>query len=180
MFSKSVGAAVAAAVVTLSACGTTQTSQEEMAQRQTAAPSQNIVEVAVANGSFNTLVAAVKAAGLAETLAGPGPFTVFAPTDAAFATLPAGTIDMLLADKAKLSSILTYHVLAGKVGASDVTNGAKPATVNGQQLEITTSGGKVYVNGAQVIIADVQASNGVIHVIDAVLMPKTTSAAAGQ
>lgn len=179
MRSRSVGAAVAAAVVTLSACGTTQMAQEDTARKEMT-PSQNIVEVAVANGSFNTLVTAVKAAGLAETLQGPGPFTVFAPTDAAFAMLPAGTIDMLLADKARLSSILTYHVLSGKVGAAEVTNGAKPATVNGQQLDIRTSGGKVYVNGAQVIIADVPASNGVIHVIDAVLMPKATSASAGQ
>ena len=174
MFSKSVGAAAVAAVVALSACSTAKMAQQEPA------PSKNIVEVAVANGSFNTLVTAVKAAGLAETLQGPGPFTVFAPTDAAFALLPAGTIDMLLADKAKLSSILTYHVLSGKVGASDVTNGAKPATVNGQMLDITTRGGNVYVNGAQVIMADVQASNGVIHVIDAVLMPKATSSSAGQ
>ena len=176
MLRKTLGAATVAAMFSLSACGTTQVAREE------ATPSKNIVEVAVANGSFNTLVTAVKAAGLAETLQGAGPFTVFAPTDAAFALLPAGTVEMLLADKAKLSSILTYHVLSGKVGAADVTSakGAKPATVNGQMLDITVNGGKVYVNGAQVIVADVQASNGVIHVIDALLMPKTPSASAGQ
>ncbi len=134
---------------------------------------QNIVQAAVAKGSFNTLFAAVTAAGLAETLQGPGPFTVFAPTDAAFAKLPAGTIDALLADKAKLAAILTYHVLAGKVMAADIveTEGAKPATVNGQALNIVLSGGKVYVNGAQVVTADIVASNGVTHGIDAVLLP---------
>ena len=135
---------------------------------------QNIVQVAVAKGKFNTLFAAVKAAGLSETLQGPGPFTVFAPTDAAFAKLPTGTIDALLADKAKLAAILTYHVLAGKVMAADIveTDGAKPATVNGQALNIVLSGGKVYVNGAQVVTADIVASNGVTHGIDAVLLPE--------
>lgn len=143
---------------------------------------QNIVEVAVANGSFNTLVTAVKAAGLAETLMGPGPFTVFAPTDAAFAKLPAGTVQALLADKDKLASILTYHVLSGKVSAADVLagNGARPATVNGQSLDITVRDGKVYVNGANVIMADVQASNGVIHVIDAVVLPRAVAASAAK
>ncbi len=139
---------------------------------------KNIVQVAAENGNFNTLVAAVKAAGLAETLSGPGPFTVFAPTDEAFAKLPAGTIEALLADKEKLTSILTYHVISGKVVASDITssNGAKPATVNGQKLDITVRAGNVYVNGAQVTMADIQASNGVIHVINGVLLPKTEPA----
>lgn len=143
---------------------------------------KNIVEVAVENGNFKTLVAAVNAAGLAETLSGPGPFTVFAPTDAAFAKLPAGTIDALLADKEKLASILTYHVISGKVVASDITssNGAKPATINGQELDITVRGGNVYVNGAQVTMADVQASNGVIHVIDGVVLPKSEPAMSGR
>ena len=152
-----------------------------LAAAQSQKPMKNIVEVAVENGSFTTLVAAVKAAGLAETLSGTGPFTVFAPTDAAFAKLPAGTVEALLADKAKLASILTYHVLAGKVGAADVIKGggAKPKTVNGQALDISVKGGKVYVNGAQVVIADVQASNGVIHVIDAVVLPKAAHAASG-
>lgn len=143
---------------------------------------KNIVEVAVENGNFKTLVAAVNAAGLAETLSGPGPFTVFAPTDAAFAKLPAGTIDALLADKEKLASILTYHVISGKVVASDITssNGAKPATINGQELDITVRAGNVYVNGAQVTMADVQASNGVIHVIDGVVLPKSEPAMSGR
>ncbi len=143
---------------------------------------KNIVQVAVENGNFNTLVAAVNAAGLAETLSGPGPFTVFAPTDAAFAKLPAGTIDALLADKEQLASILTYHVISGKVVASDITssNGAKPATINGQKLDITVSAGNVYVNGAQVTMADVQASNGVIHVINGVLLPKPQPALSGR
>ena len=133
---------------------------------------KNIVQVAAENGNFNTLVAAVKAAGLAETLSGPGPFTVFAPTDQAFAKLPPGTISALLADKEKLASILTYHVVSGKVVASQITNGAMPVTVNGQKLDITIRGGNVFVNGAEVITADVMASNGVIHVINGVLMPK--------
>ncbi|MDQ6829432.1 MAG: fasciclin domain-containing protein [Gemmatimonadota bacterium] len=143
---------------------------------------KNIVQVAVEAGNFNTLVAAVKAAGLAETLQGAGPFTVFAPTDAAFAKLPAGTVDALLKDKDKLASILTYHVVSGKVMAADVVkaNGAKPATVNGQALDIVVRGGKVYVNGAQVVTADIVASNGVIHVIDAVLMPKMAPVPAGR
>ena len=145
-------------------------------------PMKNIVQVAVEAGSFNTLVAAVKAAGLVETLSGPGPFTVFAPTDAAFAKLPAGTIDALLADKEKLTSILTYHVLSGKVMAADIVkpNGAKPKTVNGLPLDIVVRGGKVYVNGVNVVTADVQASNGVIHIIDAVLMPQTAPASAAR
>ncbi|MDQ2664810.1 MAG: fasciclin domain-containing protein [Gemmatimonadota bacterium] len=137
-------------------------------------PMKNIVQVAVEAGQFNTLAAALKAAGLIETLEGPGPFTVFAPTDAAFAKLPAGTVEGLLADKEKLTSILTYHVVSGKVMAADIvkSNGAKPKTVNGQELDIVVRDGKVYVNGAQVVTADVQASNGVIHIIDGVLLPK--------
>lgn len=139
---------------------------------------KNIVQVAVEAGGFSTLVAAVKAANLVETLSGTGPFTVFAPSDAAFAKLPAGTVEALLQDKEKLSKVLTLHVLTGKVDAATVikANGAKPATVNGQPLDITVRGGKVYVNGAQVTTADIQASNGVIHVIDAVLMPKASGA----
>ena len=137
------------------------------------APKQNIVEVAVAAGSFNTLVAAVKAAGLVETLSGPGPFTVFAPSDAAFAKVPKATLDGLLADQAALRSVLTFHVIPGRVGAADIvrSNGAKPKTVNGQPLDIVVRDGKVYVNGAQVVTADIPASNGVIHVIDTVLLP---------
>ncbi len=134
---------------------------------------KTIVDVAVENGSFKTLVTALKAADLVGALSGKGPFTVFAPTDAAFAKLPAGTIDALLKDPKKLASILTYHVVSGKVMAADVIkgNGAKPATLNGAALDITVKGGKVYVNGAQVTMADVVGSNGVIHVIDAVVLP---------
>src|SRR5690242_11132028 len=145
-------------------------------------PMNNIVQVAVEAGSFNTLVAAVKAAGLVETLSGPGPFTVFAPTDAAFAKLPSGTVTTLLADKEQLTGILTYHVVSGKVMAADIikSNGATPTTVNGLPLDIVVRGGKVYVNGVNVVTADVEASNGVIHIIDAVLMPKTAPAPAGR
>ena len=134
---------------------------------------KTIVDVAVENGSFKTLVTALKAADLVGALSGKGPFTVFAPTDAAFAKLPAGTIDALLKDPKKLASILTYHVVSGKVMAADVIkgNGAKPATLNGAALDITVKGGKVSVNGALVTTADVVGSNGVIHVIDAVVLP---------
>ena len=143
---------------------------------------KNIVQVATEAGSFSTLVTAVKAAGLVETLSGPGPFTVFAPTDAAFAKLPAGTVTALLANTDQLTSILTYHVLSGKVAAADIikSNGATPKTVNGLPLDIAVRGGKVYVNGVQVVTADVQASNGVIHVIDAVLLPQASPAPAGR
>lgn len=145
-------------------------------------PMKNIVQVAVEAGNFNTLVAAVKAAGLAETLQGPGPFTVFAPTDAAFAKLPAGTVEGLLENTEQLSSILTFHVVSGKVMSDEIVkaNGASPSTVNGQPLDIVLRNGKVYVNGAQVVTADIVASNGVIHVIDSVLLPKAEPAAAGR
>ena len=145
-------------------------------------PMKNIVEVAVEAGSFKTLVAAVQAAGLAETLQGTGPFTVFAPTDAAFAKLPAGTVTALLADKEKLASILTFHVVGGKVMAADIVkaNGATPKTVNGLPLDIAVRDGKVYVNGVNVVTADVQASNGVIHVIDTVLLPQSAPVPAGR
>jgi uncharacterized surface protein with fasciclin (FAS1) repeats len=134
---------------------------------------QNIVAVASGAGESKTLVAAVKAAGLVETLKGQGPFTVFAPTDGAFAKLPKGTVEELLKpeNKAKLTSILTYHVIAGKVMSSQVKTMMVP-TVNGQQLDIKVNGGKVMVNDATVVKADIPASNGVIHAIDTVLMPK--------
>lgn len=146
------------------------------------APMKNIVQIAAEAGSFNTLVAAVKAAGLAETLQGAGPFTVFAPTDAAFAKLPAGTVDALLADTPKLASILTYHVVSGKVMAGDIvkSHGAMPTTVNGLPLDIVVRDGKVFVNGAQVVTADIVASNGVIHVIDTVLLPSAAPVGAGR
>ena len=132
---------------------------------------ENIVEIAVSNGNFTTLVAAVQAAGLVETLSGPGPFTVFAPTDEAFAKLPAGTIEALLADTDKLTAILTYHVVAGRVMASDVVKLNSAATVNGQNVEIMVHDGKVMINDATVVMTDIEASNGVIHVIDTVILP---------
>ena len=134
---------------------------------------KDIVAVAASAGSFKTLVAAVKAAGLVETLQGTGPFTVFAPTDDAFAKLPAGTVETLLRpeNKAKLVAILTYHVVPGKVMAADVKT-MKAKTVNGQALSIKVADGKVTVDNATVIKTDVAASNGVIHVIDTVVLPK--------
>ena len=131
---------------------------------------KDIVDTAVAAGSFKTLATALQAAGLVDTLKGPGPFTVFAPTDAAFAKVPKATLDALLADKAKLTAVLTYHVVAGKVMAADVKAG-KVKTVQGQDLTIGTMGG-VTVNGAKVTQTDIVADNGVIHVIDTVLLPK--------
>ena len=137
----------------------------------TATIHQDIVDIAVANGSFKTLVAAVAAAGLVETLKGEGPFTVFAPTDAAFAKLPAGTVEALLQDQAKLTAILTYHVVPGTVLAADVVKLTSATTVQGGTVAIATRDGKVMINGAEVLAADVIASNGVIHVIDSVLLP---------
>ena len=134
-------------------------------------PSKDIVDTAVGAGSFNTLVAAVKAAGLVDTLKSPGPFTVFAPTDAAFAKLPQGTVEALLKDKEKLSAILTYHVVAGKMMASDVVASKSLKTVQGQLLKISTDGG-AKVNGAAIVKTDIDTSNGVIHVIDTVLLPE--------
>lgn len=146
------------------------------------ATTKDIVQVATDAGSFTTLLTAVKAAGLVETLKGPGPFTVFAPNDAAFAKLPKGTVEGLLADKTALSSVLTFHVISGRVMAGDIVRGkgAKPKTVNGQDLDIQVRDGKVFVNGAQVLTADIAASNGVIHVIDGVLLPKPSAPASGR
>ena len=136
------------------------------------AQDMDIVDTAVGAGTFTTLVAAVTAAGLVETLKGEGPFTVFAPTDAAFAALPAGTVEDLLKpeNKDKLVALLTYHVVAGKVMSTDLTEGMKAATVNGAEVTITLDGG-AKVNGATISTADIVAKNGVIHVIDAVIMP---------
>ena len=138
-----------------------------------AKPAGDIVAVASSAGSFNTLVAAVKAAGLAETLQGKGPFTVFAPSDEAFAKLPAGTVESLLLpeNKDKLVSILTYHVVPGKVLAADVKTSQAP-TANGRTLPLVVAGGKVTAGGANVVATDVAASNGVIHVIDSVVIPQ--------
>ena len=159
-----------ATALTLSACG----SDEEMATEEVAEETMSpgtIVDVAIAAGNFNTLVAAVTAAELVETLSGTGPFTVFAPTDEAFAALPAGVLDALLLpeNKALLTQILTYHVVSGMVMAADVTDG-EVATVEGQKVKLSTMGG-VMVNQATVVAADVMASNGVIHAIDAVILP---------
>jgi len=132
-----------------------------------------IVAVAAGNPDFSTLVAAVKAAGLVDTLNSAGPFTVFAPTNAAFAKLPAGTVESLLKpeNKAKLTAILTYHVVAGKVTAADVVKLKSAETVNGKAVKITTGDRGVMVNDATVTATDIKASNGVIHVIDSVLIP---------
>ena len=139
-----------------------------------AAPKKNIVETAVAAGDFKTLVAALKAAGLVDTLNGPGPFTVFAPTDAAFAKLPAGTLQDLLKpeNKEKLVAILTYHVVAGDVMAKDVVKMTEAKTLSGKDVKISVRDGKVKINDATVIKADIGCSNGVIHVIDSVLIPQ--------
>lgn len=131
---------------------------------------KDIVDTAVASGSFKTLVTALQAAGLVETLKGKGPFTVFAPTDEAFAKVPKADLDALIADKAKLTTVLTYHVVAGKVMAADVVKLKSAKTVEGEMVKIDTSSG-VKINGANVVKADVEASNGVIHVIDSVLLP---------
>jgi uncharacterized surface protein with fasciclin (FAS1) repeats len=133
---------------------------------------KDIVDTAVAAGDFSSLVTAVKAAGLVETLKGEGPFTVFAPTDAAFAKVPTDTLNALLADKAALANVLTYHVVAGNVMAADVVKLTSAVTVQGQAVSIEVKDGKVYVDGSQVVATDIKASNGVIHVIDAVILPK--------
>jgi len=137
-------------------------------------PSKDIVDTAVSAGNFKTLTTALKAAGLVETLKGKGPFTVFAPTDGAFAKLPAGTVDSLLKpeNKQKLTAILTYHVVAGNIKAADVVKLTSAKTLNGESVTIKTAGGMVMINDATVVKADITATNGTIHVIDTVLMPK--------
>jgi uncharacterized surface protein with fasciclin (FAS1) repeats len=137
------------------------------------AAEKDIVDTAVDAGQFQTLAAALGAAGLVETLKGPGPFTVFAPTDAAFAKLPAGTVEDLLKpeNKDRLTAILTYHVVPGEVMAADVVKMSEAETVNGKTVNIAVEGGTVMINDAKVAAADIQASNGVIHVIDAVILP---------
>ncbi len=135
-----------------------------------AAQAKDIVDTAVGAGKFNTLATALKAAGLVETLKGPGPFTVFAPTDEAFAKIPKADLDALLKDKAKLTAVLTYHVVPGKIMARDVKAG-NVKTVQGSELTLGTAGG-VTVDAAKVVQADITASNGVIHVIDSVVLPK--------
>lgn len=157
-------ASVLAAPGTL-ACQDAQGYSEQPAAR-------DIIETAAAAGSFNTLASAIEAAGLTETLKGEGPFTVFAPTDQAFAKLPDGTLDALLKDKARLTAILTYHVLPGRVTSGDVAGLSSAKTVNGTDLAIKVQDGKVMVGEATVTQTDIAASNGVIHVVDQVLLPQ--------
>jgi len=189
-------AVTAAAVLALGACGSSDSTDSATASSTPAASSESamespssspsesamekdIVDTAVAAGDFKTLATALTAAGLVDTLKGPGPFTVFAPTDAAFAKLPAGTLDTLLADpQGKLAPILTYHVVSGKVMAADVAtmNGQKVKTVNGAEFTVNVSGSDVSLidsagNTVKVTKTDIAASNGVIHVIDSVLLP---------
>ena len=142
------------------------------AEAEAPAATADIVDTAIAAGSFTTLVAAVEAAGLVETLKGEGPFTVFAPTDDAFAAIPKETLDALLADPSgDLTQILLYHVVPGKVMAADVTDGLEAATVQGAPVTFSIADGVVKINDATIVTTDIEASNGVIHVIDAVIMP---------
>ena len=179
--------AATASALALAACAPAETPapvveppavEEPVAEPVAEAPAQTIVDIAAGNPDFSTLVAAVQAAGLAETLSGPGPFTVFAPTNAAFAALPEGTLDSLLLpeNKDQLTQILTYHVVAGKVMAADVPPadvGVATSTVAGLDLSVRAEAdGSVKVNEATVTTADIEASNGVIHVIDTVVLPR--------
>jgi uncharacterized surface protein with fasciclin (FAS1) repeats len=168
-------AAAVAALLTLSACSS---SSDDAAETMETTSVGTVVDVAVATEGFATLVAALTAADLVSTLSGEGPFTVFAPTDAAFAALPAGVLDALLLPEnvGVLAKILTYHVVSGMVMAADITD-SDVATVEGQTVKLATMGG-VTVNGANVVIADVAASNGVIHAIDAVILPPDVDVAA--
>lgn len=176
--------AISAALI-ISSCGdgdqTTETTADTVTEATTAtdtvaAPAgpATVVDIAVGSSDHTTLVAAVKAAGLVETLSGAGPFTVFAPTNAAFEKLPKGTVESLLTPekKADLTGILTYHVVAGAFKAADLTDGQMIKTVNGKELKVTIKDGKVMINGATVTAADLVAGNGVVHVIDAVVLPK--------
>ena len=174
---KTVSVAIAAASLLVSLpvlAGESYPSTSTKPTKVSTSQKSNIVEVAVANGSFKTLVAAVKAAGLVDTLSGKGPFTVFAPTDAAFAKLPKGTVEKLLKpeNKAVLVKILTYHVVPSAVLAKDIKTGSAPVkTVEGGSITVTKKGNSVTINNSKVAVADVKASNGVIHVIDTVLLP---------
>lgn len=162
-------------IVAISCIGTAKADNcagDKDAGKQVAAKQMNIVETAAEAGSFKTLIAAVKAAGLEETLKGKGPFTVFAPTDEAFAKLPAGTVEALLKDKSKLAVILTYHVVAGKVMAADALKLTEAKTVNGQSFKIVAGKDGVMIDNAKVVKTDIVASNGVIHFIDNVILPK--------
>jgi uncharacterized surface protein with fasciclin (FAS1) repeats len=160
------------AVAAFLAFPATAAAQASQGYSPAAAAEGDIIETAGAAGSFTTLARAIEAAGLTETLKGEGPFTVFAPTDEAFAKLPEGTLDALLQDKEKLAAILTYHVVPGNVSSEDVIQLPMATTVNGRDLKIPAADGKVMVGNATVTQADIPASNGVIHVIDTVLLPE--------
>ena len=177
------GAAAIGITVLLAACGddadnaapaedVTTSAAVEQSETATAAPTSNIVETASAAGTFETLVAAVEAAGLGETLSGDGPFTVFAPTDEAFAALPEGLVAALLEEPETLAEILTYHVVAGNVLAADVVGLSEAASVNGDTIAITVDGSSVMVDGANVVTTDIATTNGTIHVIDSVILPE--------
>ncbi len=175
------GAVAMSAALLFAACGedtdssapdTTVAETTEATEAVVEAPGANIVETAVAAGSFETLVAAVQAAGLVDTLSGEGPFTVFAPTDEAFAALPEGLVAALLEDTDTLAQILTYHVVAGQVLAADVVGLTEATSVQGDTIDITVSDAGVMVDGANVVTTDILTSNGVIHVIDAVILPE--------
>jgi len=163
---------LAAVAIVVSACSSAASPSPATPAPSPSAALGDIVATADANGSFTTLITAVKAAGLVETLQGAGPFTVFAPTDAAFAALPAGTLDSLLADPEALKKVLLYHVASGKVTADQVVGLTAATSVEGSPIKIAVKDGKVYLNdSAQVVTTDVMASNGVIHVIDKVILP---------
>lgn len=163
-----------ALLLSLVACGGVPPAARPTNTAATTPSTSDIVDTAVGAGSFKTLAAALNAAGLVATLKGPGPFTVFAPTDEAFAKLPSGTVENLLKpeNKAKLQGILTYHVVSGRVGSDTVVTLNAAKTVQGTDVKISLSGGAVMVNGAKVVKADIACSNGVIHVIDTVLLPE--------
>ena len=170
-------ALVAFAAPTLVSCNAPKETAEETADSTVVVEevvSNTVVDIAVGSPDHTTLVTAVTAAGLVETLSGTGPFTVFAPTNAAFAALPAGTVENLLKpeNKEKLTSILTYHVVAGNVLSSQLTDGQKVATLNGQELTVAIKNGVVTINGTKVIAADLAGSNGVVHVVEGVILPK--------
>ena len=167
------------AATSLLSCNAPKEGGEETTDTTVVAPVEveapkTVVDIAVGSADHTTLVAAVTAAGLVETLSGTGPFTIFAPTNAAFDALPKGTVEGLLKpeSKDKLTSILTYHVVAGNVLSSQLTDGQKVKTLNGQELTVAIKGGVVTINGAKVIAADLAGSNGVIHVVDGVILPK--------
>ena len=167
------------AATSLVSCNAPKEGGEETTDTTVVAPVEveapkTVVDIAVGSADHTTLVTAVTAAGLVETLSGTGPFTIFAPTNAAFAALPAGTVEGLLKleSKDKLTSILTYHVVAGNVLSSQLTDGQKVKTLNGQELTVAIKGGVVTINGIKVIAADLAGSNGVIHVVEGVILPK--------